>query len=742
MRNSSGTDTDSRDPALKSADPTLTSSQSKTEISQKVTEANALMRQAEQKQDSPEVTAMKTLLKEITDALTAGKSIDAAALDAMIKKLQVLAGASAPTATPTATAIPDRPPTWNSSIGAQWAVQGVAFSVSASASDQDSADTIVYSLAGTNLADCLAQTWSVSPAINASSGTITATPSSVNDVTACTVVVNATSGGVTISQSFTLTLYPATPAGFTCDSGSLTSTCTVTGTQTLASADLLSGPGHLVIQSGGVITSAATQFASIKMGGNVTIQSGGTISANLTVLSAANLTVAGSINVNGKGFAGGAIGVRGSGPAGGSDGLHCGGGASHGGDGSWSGAGCFGLSSAGATYGSSTAPVTFGSGGGGSDSAAGGAGGGALKISVPSTVSVSGTISANGDMGGAGAGRNGGAGAGGSIWIIAGQLSGVGNISADGGAAGTRQTPGGGGRVAISTATSTFNGSISSATPNALSSVLDGDGTFFMSLSNPCDTGSLSTTCTISASKIIGTTTLSGTGHMVIAAGTNLRSTTPATSLTLNMTGDVTIQAGGAITSNVTSTSRIFTIETSGTLSASGLGHRYSSRGPGGAGYSTHDGGGAAHAGIGGNGSFNGVGGATTYGSNLTPVTKGSSGAVPANSSTALGGSGGGVVKITTIQNAVLDGSVTAAGSDGSTDGAYAGGGGAGGSIWIVVGTSISGSGNVSANGGGGRVALEYSSSTLTGIVSSDGGSGANNGGSGTVCLNGGGAGC
>ena len=761
-RSSSGDETDARDPALNPANPTSTSSQSSSEITQKVAQATALMRQAEQKQDSPEVAAMKILLKDITDALTAGKSIDTATLDVMIKKLQVLAGASAattPTATPTATIVPDRPPTWNSSIGSQWAVQGVTFSVSASASDQDSTDTVVYSLAGTNLADCPGQTWSVTPSVNASSGAITATPSSVNDVTACTVAVNAASGGVTISQSFTLTLYPAAPAGFTCDSGNLTSTCTITGTHTLTAADLLAGPGHLVIQSGGVITTAATQFASIKMGGNVTIQSGGTISASLTVLTATNLTVAGSINVNGKGFAGGAISTRGSGPAGGSDGQHCGGGGTHGGDGSWSDSGCFGLSSAGATYGSAVAPITLGSGGGGSDSAMGGAGGGAVKISVSGTISISGTISANGSAGGLGASRSGGGGAGGSIWLIASQLSGSGVISADGAAApsGAAQTAtaGGGGRIAINATTSTFNGTVSHESPNAGRSVLTGDGTFVMTIANPCDTGSLATTCTISASKIVGTTTISSTGNVVVAAGANVRSTTPATSLTLNTTGDVTIQSGGTITSNMAATARIFTIEASGTLSAVGLGYRYSGRGPGGAGSGGHDGGGAAHAGIGGNGGSDGVGSVITYGSNVAPVTKGSSGATAVNGNTAWGGNGGGVIKITTSQSAVLDGAITAAGSDGGTDGSYAGGGGAGGSVWIIAGTSVSGSGNVSViggnglnpghaagGGGGGRVALQYSSSTFAGTFSNSGGTGANNGGQGTVCLNGGGAGC
>lgn len=86
-------------------------------------------------------------------------------------------------------------------------------------------------------------------------------------------------------------------------------------------------------------------------------------------------------------------------------------------------------------YGSIKEPVTLGSGG------STGAGGGALKLEIENTLTVNGTISANG--GGSTSGTTSG-GAGGSIWIITDVLDGAGLISANGGAYG-----GAGGRVAI-----------------------------------------------------------------------------------------------------------------------------------------------------------------------------------------------------------------------------------------------------------------------------------------------------
>ncbi len=119
-------------------------------------------------------------------------------------------------------------------------------------------------------------------------------------------------------------------------------------------------------------------------------------------------------------------------------------GAGHGGAG---GAGT--TAAGGATYGSSTAPVLFGSSGGGSTRSDdyGGTGGGAVRIHVNGNASYTGTISAdaaNDALGGTGYDRWGGGGSGGSIYIsTTGTHSGAATFSADGGD-GEDDTGGGG----------------------------------------------------------------------------------------------------------------------------------------------------------------------------------------------------------------------------------------------------------------------------------------------------------
>jgi hypothetical protein len=141
----------------------------------------------------------------------------------------------------------------------------------------------------------------------------------------------------------------------------------------------------------------------------------------------------------------------------------------------------------GAAYGD--APITNlygGSGGGGASTqlngcigATGGGGGGAVMISTPGTVTVSGSISANGgnggnnnDTAGNGAGSGGGGGSGGAVKIEAGTLDLTGAISATGGTGGTGLAAGGNGgdgRVYLSSVFSTGSGTASpAATVNAI----------------------------------------------------------------------------------------------------------------------------------------------------------------------------------------------------------------------------------------------------------------------------------
>jgi hypothetical protein len=87
-----------------------------------------------------------------------------------------------------------------------------------------------------------------------------------------------------------------------------------------------------------------------------------------------------------------------------------------------------------------------GSSGGGGYASYGGSGGGAIHLNAAGTLTVNGTISANGATGGTYSGSYGaGGGAGGSIWLTANEMVGNGIIRANGGAGGNVSTGGGGG---------------------------------------------------------------------------------------------------------------------------------------------------------------------------------------------------------------------------------------------------------------------------------------------------------
>ncbi len=140
-----------------------------------------------------------------------------------------------------------------------------------------------------------------------------------------------------------------------------------------------------------------------------------------------NLTINGTINVAGKGYAflGTGKPFNGYGPGG--SGENDGGG--HGGEGGRN-------TTAGATYDSMINPTNSGSGG------IHGVGGGVVKLVVKGDLILKGSVLADGT----GSGNNGAAG--GSVNIVAAKLAGAGTISANGGA-GASRAGGGGGRVAI-----------------------------------------------------------------------------------------------------------------------------------------------------------------------------------------------------------------------------------------------------------------------------------------------------
>ncbi|MBI3296976.1 MAG: hypothetical protein HYZ75_02340 [Elusimicrobia bacterium] len=166
-----------------------------------------------------------------------------------------------------------------------------------------------------------------------------------------------------------------------------------------------------------------------------------------------------SIDATGTGYLGGGgagAGTGGGGGAFGGSGCQNGGG----GGGAYGGAGATGNASpfaAGGTYnGSLTNPVSYGSAGGAgyicSGQSLGGNGGGIVSINVQGTLTLSGSVKANGNVGGTGSGNaGGGGGAGGTININAASVTGNGVLQANGGNAAGNPLGGGGsgGRVRL-----------------------------------------------------------------------------------------------------------------------------------------------------------------------------------------------------------------------------------------------------------------------------------------------------
>ncbi|MCF7843740.1 beta-propeller fold lactonase family protein, partial [Candidatus Gracilibacteria bacterium] len=214
-----------------------------------------------------------------------------------------------------------------------------------------------------------------------------------------------------------------------------------------SSLTTITGGGNFILASG------SSTFSTLNITGTSTLTlnstttgTGLTATGTGVTINATNITVdaGSSISANGKGFTGN------NGPGkGASQGCtnNLSGGAGHGGTGGNTG---------GITYGSSTEPVTLGSGGG-SNCGTGGTGAGAMKFVVSGTFTNNGSTTANGNSG---ISWDGG-GSGGSIWIDAGTIAGSGAITANGGHGGYGTTAGGGGaggRIALYYNTKTLTG--------------------------------------------------------------------------------------------------------------------------------------------------------------------------------------------------------------------------------------------------------------------------------------------
>jgi hypothetical protein len=516
-----------------------------------------------------------------------------------------------------------------------------------------------------------------------------------------------------------------------CDSGTMTTVCTLFSTLYLGDAFVVSGENYTVGSTGVIYGNS-----EFNLTGNLTINPGGVISANFRGYAAQSGTGAGIPSSDGSGAGYGGLGGRGN----------------------YS-------TTVGTTYGSLTNPINIGSGGGYSG---GGTGGGALKLVVGGTLTNNGTISANG----ANATGNGGGGSGGSIWLDvgitntgnAGVFTGTGSITGTGGngstgGGSTNGGGGGGGRIAIHSVNHKYRGTISVLGGNSpgANSANGKIGTYYQNTTNMnslCDSGDLITTCTIMSNLILG-----GSSNL---SGTNLTIASPgfiSGSLgTLNLSGTLNINSGatfGADISNLVSSTVIvsgnlnsniadstitnLTINPGGQISADGRG--YLSRTGAGAGSINGDGSGASHGGKGGRGNLATTLGAV-YDSNTNPVEYGSGGGG------SLGGSGGGALKLVVSGTLNNNGIISANGNNASSNQ----GGGSGGSVWIDVGIIntgnagvFTGTGSIAATGGngdntnapyygggggGGRIAIYSVNHNFRGTVNVGGGAASGNGSS------------
>ncbi len=223
---------------------------------------------------------------------------------------------------------------------------------------------------------------------------------------------------------------------------------------------------------------------------------------------------------------------------------------------------------------------------------------------------------------------------------------------------------------------------------------------------------------------------------------------------------EITINSGVTLTVNTTNMDSSFNftatnITVLGIISADYAGNAISTgTGQGQDGSDDNGAGGGSHGGDAGNGETGKTGG-THYGNVLTPTTAGSGGgACGIANCNSKGGRGGGIIFINVTDTFNLTGIITVDGEEGIGAGwDFAGGGGAGGSVWIDSGT-LTGSGSIGANGGngatwssdgagggaGGRVAVYYNtnngfSTTSSTVTGGSGGTGAQNGDVGTLAF-------
>ncbi|MFA5349004.1 MAG: lamin tail domain-containing protein [Candidatus Paceibacterota bacterium] len=399
----------------------------------------------------------------------------------------------------------------------------------------------------------------------------------------------------------------------------------------------------------------------------------------------------------------------------------------------------------GLTYGDMILPSNLGSGGGGLGGLTGGSGGGAIIVEAEETITINGSISADGQSIN---GKTGG-GSGGSIYLVANEISGDGIITANGG--GTTGSGGGGGRIAIYY-NSLGVSDIQAYGGNQLSSQFDGAaGTIFLKNKSQ-NRGEL----------IVKNNNLDGLAQTVIENSLTLKNLEIAANSRIEFSGasidsdDISISSKGVLIfeDDVSITTNNLVVWSEGKITnlyekATGIkGGNITVRDKGRIegnilmladnlniyeesylsadkkGYMPSNGPGTGKLGSGGG--YGGRGGGDepdqdtsvysekgeSYGDFRLPNEYGSGGGTYSG----YGGYGGGLLKLE-VKNILLHGTISANGGEGiKPNYGYGGGGGSGGSV-VIKTENISGTGEITANGGsqefsctggGGRIAIYY----------------------------------
>ena len=408
-----------------------------------------------------------------------------------------------------------------------------------------------------------------------------------------------------------------------------------------------------------------------------------------------------------------------------------------GGGGSFGGEGTAGSAPAGFVYGDIKDPVGLkngthlGSGGGSgwNNTYPGGSGGGAIRLIVSNVLRVDGSIETNGQSV-----NRGGGGSGGSIYIAVNTLEGAGFISARGGYSSEYYGPsgggGGGGRIAVYYQTNNFPiNQITAAGGGSSNYGTAAAGTVFLKSS-------------LQANGDLSIQNDGANGIPTILIGSNIFD-----NVHIWREGTLGSPYGQILNLTVLGNCTIDSY-----MRADGRGNG-AGKGPG-AGSNAASGWGGAGGGYGGAGGSTGGGGigGDAYGFLALPIDftnpdvtmNFGSGGGTGESDIYTGGAGGGAIYLAVIGTLSINGQLTASGSN-----VTCGGAGAGGSLLVRAGM-LTGSGTISANGGGsssyysipaggggggGRIALYYQTNNFTGSISASGGGGYRAGANGTVFM-------